>query len=208
MDCLQHDQQLECVVETNLPMGNAAISIVDRLIQLATVRERNREKYFNNFIEPLYRDGEQIASDYMGLLAELTYRITQADDWREIIKWLEEKRATLQPLRMKVRALIADGIMAREDKRSNRSVALFKKGLWGLMKGGVSAVEDGHALTKEYGFGDHTVLDLLYQTRVAAFHPRFREVLTMRAQRQKEAIEKAWQDVVTAYAEIRRDFLK
>ena len=189
-------------------MGTAAISIVDRLIQLATLRERNREKYFNNFIEPLYRDGEQIAGDYMALLAELTHRIAEADDCQEITKWLEEKRTTLQPLRMKVRALIADGFMAHEDKRSNRSVALFRKGLWGLMKGGVSAVEDRHALTWEYGFGDHTVLDILHRARMSVFEPRFRELLTARAQRQQEAIERAWRDVATAYAEIRRDCLK
>ena len=122
-------------------MVNEAVSIVDRLIQLATVRERNREKLFNNFIEPLYRDGEQIAKDYMTLLAELTHRIRRASGAPEIIDWLEERRAALQPLRVKVRALIDEQFMLREfmerEKKHNiDSFYLFRKGLWGLMKGG------------------------------------------------------------------------
>jgi hypothetical protein len=189
-------------------MATAAVSIIDRLIQLATVRERNREKYFNNFIEPLYVDGEQIAKDYLSLLAELIHRIGQARDCREIAEWLEAKRTTLQPLRVKVRALIEDGFLASEDKRRNKSLALFRKGLWGIMKGGVSAVEDRRALTREYGFGDHTVLDLLHQARVAIVDPRSRDFLARQAQRQQQAIEAAWQDVAKAYAELKRTCLR
>jgi Na+-transporting NADH:ubiquinone oxidoreductase subunit NqrC len=188
-------------------MATTAVSIVDRLIQLATVRERNREKYFKNFIEPLYVDGEQIAKDYMNLLAELIHRIGQANDCREIADWLEARRTTFQPLRIKVRALIQDGFMERKEKRKSESLALFKKGLWGLMKGGVSAVEDKHALTGEYGFGDHTVLDLLHHERMSALEQRFRDLLTRQAQRQQEAIERAWQDVTNAYAELRGTYL-
>src|ERR1022692_3580856 len=38
---------------------------------------------------------------------------------------------------------------------------LFVQGLWGVMKGGLSLVEDGHTQMWEYGWGDHTVFDLL-----------------------------------------------
>jgi hypothetical protein len=34
------------------------------LIQLLTVRERNREKYFQQFVEPLYKDAEAVMNDY------------------------------------------------------------------------------------------------------------------------------------------------
>ena len=189
-------------------MATAAVSIVDRLIQLATVRERNREKYFKNFIEPLYVDGEQIAKDYMSLLTELIHRIEQANDGREIVEWLESRRTTFQPLRVKVRALIQEGFMNREGKDTNTTVGLFKKGLWGLMKGGASAAESGRALTSEYGFGDHTVLDLLSRARISVLDPRSRGLLAQQAQRQREAIERAWQDVAAAYAEMRSTYLR
>jgi len=97
--------------------------------------------------------------------------------------------------------------MGREDKRRNKSLVLFTKGLWGLMKGGVSAVEDRRALTQEYGFGDHTVLDPLRQARITMLDPRSRGALMRQAKRQQEAIEAAWQDVAKAYAEIRHTCL-
>jgi hypothetical protein len=189
-------------------MAAAALSIIDRLIQLINVREKNREKYFKNFIEPLYLDGEQIAKDYMGLLTELAHKIGDAKTGREIAEWLETRRTTLQPVRDKVRALMENGFMEREDKAPGDALVLFKKGLWGLMKGGVSAVGRGHALTGEYGCGDHTILDLLYPARMLELDDRLRERLARRAQWQREAIERAWRDVTEAYAELRSKYLQ
>jgi hypothetical protein len=189
-------------------MASAAISIVDRLIQLATVREKNREKYFKNFIEPLYLDGEQIAKDYMSLLTELIHRIGQANDGREIVEWLETKRTALQPLRTKVRALIGEGFMKPRKEPVGDAAALFMKGLWELLKGGISSIDGGHALTSEYGFGSHTVLDLLQSARVGSMlTPKAREFLTGQARGQQQALERAWQDVANAYAELRRMYL-
>lgn len=108
-----------------------SISLIDRLIQLATVRERNRERFFNNFIEPVYRDGEQIAKDYLALLAELQSRIAEARDLRDLVNWLELKRTTLQPLRAKVRALVDGPAIVGKSKRVNDNVVLFERGLWG-----------------------------------------------------------------------------
>jgi hypothetical protein len=76
------------------------------------------------------------------------------------------------------------------------------------MKGGVSAVDDGHALTCEYGFGDHTVLDLINRTKKSVFDQHFRDTLIRQARRQQEAIEAAWKDVTYAYAEIKRTYLR
>lgn len=176
-------------------MATAALSLIDRLIQLSTVRERNRERYFSTFIEPLYRDRELIAKDYMLLLAELSRRISKADEAREIVAWLEARRVENKPLRNKVRELLQDGLLERSRKTKNESVALFKKGLWGLMKGAASVVEDGHALTWDYGFGDHTVLDILHHARSAVLGDESRDVLRRQTEHQKAAIERAWQDV-------------
>lgn len=188
-------------------MASAALSIVDRLIQLATVREKNREKYFKAFIEPLYIDGEQIARDFMSLMAELIHRIRQAKDSNEIVQWLEERRTVYQPLRIKVRALIEDRFMAKENGKESDAMALFKMGLWGLMKGGASWAENGHALTGEYGYGDHTVLDLLHRIDKPDLPKEWRRVLTRHAVKQQKAMELAWRDVARAYADLRHIYL-
>jgi hypothetical protein len=102
-------------------MLEVAVSVVDRLIQLATVRERNKEKYFNNFVEPLYKDAEQVARDYMALFSELTHRLEKAENTGSVIDWLEERRTTFQPLRMKMRV---DALLACEQIQSFLSAAM------------------------------------------------------------------------------------
>lgn len=188
-------------------MATAAVSIIDRLIQLATVRERNRERFFKNFVEPLYTDGEKIAQDYMALLTDLIHLIADAQDARKIIEWLETRRMALKPLRDKVREVIRENPSALKNERGSKELKLLKQGLWGVMRGAASAVEDGHALTGDYGFSDHTVLDLLHRARIAMIDQRSRELLTRRARQQQAAIERAWRDVATAYAALRLAYL-
>jgi hypothetical protein len=48
-------------------MLELSVSIVDRLIQLLALGERNRKEHFHEFIEPLYKDAEVIVSDYFRL---------------------------------------------------------------------------------------------------------------------------------------------
>jgi hypothetical protein len=181
-----------------LKMLEVAVSVVDRLIQLATVRERNKEKYFNNFIEPLYKDAEQVVKDYLGLFTELAHRLETADDIEPVINWLEERRVAYQPLRMKMRALLRkEPRYATDDPREK-----FNKGIWGLMRGGVSLLEQGHGQTREYGFGGHTVLDIMIRLRDEALRKnRNRFIETTRAQ--QSALERAWQDVVAGYVDIK-----
>ena len=50
-------------------MIEAAIRIIDRIIQLKTIREKNAEKYFNNSINPLYEDAEVVVKDYLKLFS-------------------------------------------------------------------------------------------------------------------------------------------
>jgi|CZKY01.1.fsa_nt_gi hypothetical protein len=193
----------------------AAISIIDRLIQLLTTRERNREKYFNNLIEPLYRDAEVVARDYMALFAEFVQRLQTAATSKELILWLEQRRAAYQPVRMKIRALLADEALQKlSEKKSTAARTRFAKGLWGLLKGtfllGQDDDEGTYAYLREYGYGDHAILPILQYMRGS--HPardldETRGSLVRFAQRQQVAIESAWSDVVGAYAELKRHSL-
>jgi hypothetical protein len=103
----------------SMVIETAALSIIDRVIQLLTLRERNRERFFSNFIEPLYRDAEPVAKDYMALLTELDHKI-QEKTLKENIVWLEERRAAYRPVRMKLRALLQDPSY-RELSKSERT---------------------------------------------------------------------------------------
>ena len=82
-------------------MVDIGLSVLDRLIQLLTVRERNREKYFQQFIEPLYKDAEGIVNDYTALFGELIERLGNTDSPNEVIAWIEQRRLKMLPLRIK-----------------------------------------------------------------------------------------------------------
>jgi hypothetical protein len=85
----------------------------------------------------------------------------------------------------------------------------FNMGMWGLMRGGVGVLEHGHAQTREYGYGDHTVLDIMMFMRGAPLQVDERKTQLMtQAQNQQIAMERAWQDVVAGYAELKHRSLK
>ena len=82
------------------------VGVLDRLIQLLTVDRRNREKYFEQFIEPLYKDAESVMNDYVGLFTELIGLLKKTDSTEEVIEWIEQRRSKMLPMRIKVRALL------------------------------------------------------------------------------------------------------
>jgi len=187
-------------------MVDIGLSVLDRLIQLLTVRERNREKYFQQFIDPLYKDAEGIVNDYVGLFGELIELLTNADSTEEVVAWIEQRRLKMLPLRIKVRALLENN--AVDSEKVPEAYRLFVQGLWGVMKGGISLVEEGHTPMREYGWGDHTVLDLLksFSQRSPASH--YRERYIRSARRQLLAIEAAWKDATKGYAVLKRKSLR
>ena len=58
----------------------------------------------------------------------------------------------------------------------------FNKCMWGLMRGGVSLLEQGHGQTRECGFGGHTGLDIMVQLRDEALRKN-RNVSSKRRER-------------------------
>jgi hypothetical protein len=98
----------------------------------------------------------------------------------------------------------ADWLIAADEEPRVKEDPLdkFQRGVWGLMKGGLSLVEEGHADLCEYGMGDHTVLDLLYawsEKPVSSHRDRY----ISNANQQLSAMQRAWQDVVEAYAALK-----
>ena len=70
------------------------------------MRERNREKYFQQFVEPLYKDAEAVVNDYVALFGELIELLKKADSTEDVVAWIELRRLKMLPLRIKIRALL------------------------------------------------------------------------------------------------------
>jgi hypothetical protein len=195
----------------------AAISIIDRLIQLLTLKERDREKFFNNFVEPLYRDAEPVAKDYMGLLAELSHRLEKAESINDLIPWLEERRTSYQAVRMKIRAVLKNPLFEEKGPvREPTPLLRFTTGIWALMRGGTSLVDNssdggGYLRMPEYGYINHTILALLerirYVSGVDVIENSRKADLLRKVRDQQFAIESAWADVVRGYAELKQKSL-
>lgn len=178
-------------------MADLSLVIIDKFIEILTVKEKNKEKYFNNFIEPMFKDAEIIVKDYMELFIELIEKLEKDEETDEIIKWIEKRRYSLLPARTKVRALL------KEKNYNLNFTDNFQKGIWGLMKGGVSFIETGHAKLQEYDMGTHTILDIL--TGISSGHfINNKEFKIGIAKKQLRAIELAWQDVSKGYAKIKQ----
>jgi hypothetical protein len=189
-----------------------ALAIIDRLIQLLTLRERDREKFFNNVIEPLYKDAEPVAKDYMALLAELAHRIKD-EPMEEVIGWLEQRRTAYQPVRMKLRALLEDPVYQELQPTPDPTpLQRFTFGIWRLMTGGARLTgREGYIRMPEYGYHGHTILELIHRIRLVwennQLSEKQKENLLRKVQKQQLAIEGAWADVVKGYAELRRQNL-
>jgi hypothetical protein len=201
-----------------------AAAIINRLIQLVSVREKNRERFFNNFIEPLYRDGESAAKDYMSLLAEFFHRIETATAVAELTSFLKERRTAYQPVRMKIRAFLKNPALQNSGgAKSLDSIDQFADGLWGIMRGGallIAESEDYRAFAQgrdDYraalGIQHHRILIFLDEMSHYLWKPdtitdERRQLLLERVKIQQVQIERSWEDVVRSYAELKRKSLR
>jgi hypothetical protein len=184
-------------------MIDAGVRIIDRLIQLLQTKEKRKEKYFNNFVEPLYKDAETIIKDYNTLFIELISKIEKAEDSTEIIRWIEERRVTYLPLRTKVKALLSD------ENGTNAHTGKFERGIWFIMTGGLFIFEKKFIRPGDVHFpgaGRHTLLDLIDRFSAEPFK-RSKDTYLYLAKAQLRFIQKAWEDVAMGYAELKRRML-
>jgi hypothetical protein len=179
-------------------MIDASLSLLDKLIGLLTIRQTRKQDYFDRFIEPIFQDAELIVKDYVGLFAELIAKLERGDSVSDVTRWIEDRRLLLLPVRIKIRALLKEGAIGVRNPMDS-----FEQGLWGVMKGGISLVETGHAQLREYGFGDHTVLDLLKRLRGEPASEA-RRILIRNAKAQLRCVELAWMDAVRGYATLKK----
>jgi len=186
-------------------MIDTAVKVIDRLIELVKAKGEARAKYFDEIIEPLYQETEEVFRDYVALFRELIRRLEKDESVPDIIRWLEDRRLDFLPVRMKIRAGL-DRFTQYGTLLHGEEQDAFLNGVWGVMKGALSLSEEGHTPMHEYGWGDHTVLDLLYIWSRSPVSVNRRRYLD-NAHEQLASIERAWQDVVRGYY-AHRDRLK
>jgi hypothetical protein len=181
------------------------LKLIDLLTKAADEKEKDQQRYFDEFVRPTYAAAESIYRDYRSMLRELGCMVDRVDDPEPIIGFLDERREALKSARDGLRALVAKRI---SEGRGTR----FETGVLGLMTGAMTAVEGPYLETLAYdeedGYirpqvGPHTVLDIVetLKDRRADF-PSNRQLVRRAMNYKLAAVEEAWQDVVRGYADL------
>lgn len=171
--------------------------LLERLVQFAEVREKNREKFIDRFVTPLYQDAEIIYRDYSNLLRDIRKKTERAKRIAPLLKHMEDKRQIHLPTRTKVRALLRKRL---EKKKLTR----FEMGIFGLMTGSLTSLDEGHCSFEPLGYGDHTILDVAKRLSFRGektLTPYSRSQMLRYIDRQIKGIDSAWEEVVGGYAE-------
>jgi len=84
------------MVETALGLG-----LIDRLIQLVTVREERKAKQFKELAQALFNDIEKVHADYLKLFEGARSSLISGGNAREIHSKFELDRVQYEPLRRK-----------------------------------------------------------------------------------------------------------
>jgi hypothetical protein len=69
------------------------VPLFDKLIQLATLRETNRKRLFENHIDPLYQLVEVVASDYIAMIGRSLAALEQEPLDRQAFKQVRDQLA-------------------------------------------------------------------------------------------------------------------
>jgi hypothetical protein len=188
-----------------------AIELIEQLFKFFDIREKNREEYFQLYVQPTYDTAEAIYRDYRSLLRELREMVDHAESPEPIRIFLEKRREEFLPARDRLRALVAHRV---QEGRGTR----FEAGVLGLMTGAVTSVDRPYFKTVSYEEedgsirerpGDHTVLDILQRLKARGdqdFSPNRRLLLRI-VDTKMDAIEQAWQNVVRGYADLQASTL-
>jgi hypothetical protein len=187
------------------------LKLIEQLTKLVDIREKNREEYFQRYVQPTYVTAEAIYSDYRSLLRKLRGMLVQRRSSKAIIDFLEERREELLPARDRLRALVV--------QRSNEGrLTRFEAGVLGVMTGASTATDRPHFRTVTYNENDgairalpagHTVLDLLQSMKAEGSRSsaHSRQFMLKMVDLKMDGIEEAWRNVTSGYAELQASAL-
>ena len=179
-------------------MIDSFVRLLGTITKLGEVREKNREKFIDRYVEPVYSDAEAIYKDYIVLLRAVRDKVKRNKKINPILKFLDEKRQENLATRTKVRALL-------KNRTKEGTLTQFERGIWGLMMGSVTAFDDGHCSFYPIHNGDHTVLNVakyLGGMDTTDINKKIRKDMLFFINRQIDGIELAWREVVEGYADL------
>lgn len=170
------------------------LKLLENLVKLAERRERLNEKEFTRIVEPTLRDTELVYADFLRIFTQLKQRITRTKRSETLIRFLEEERLRLLPVRIRVRALL------ETDFRSRGEFSKFELGVWGVVCGGISPSVDTH-FSPSRRHNPHALLDMVFHLHHRTFEdnkPRFVGYV----QHQVEALHYSWHVASVGFAEL------
>jgi hypothetical protein len=186
-------------------MIELALSLTDYLLKLLQKREDNIDEYFEQYIMPAFAAAEDVYKNYLGLLTKIRRKIEQNEHPLEIIEFLEEGRLEYLPVRMRLRAEILsrfDYVYESDGSQYTNFDKLprFERGILGILMGGLAPFEDKSFNNTPY-YQNHTLLDVLYRFSSYVSGQTDERNFLYAINEQIQALNNAWQDVVTGYSE-------
>lgn len=181
-------------------MLDTALNLTARLKQPLAPFETPLMPWFEEMIEPIYDCGERVVEDHTWFYLDLIVQLHTQSDAGQVIEWLENQRAQQLSLRLAVRMLEAE-----EDVTAcqlGEAVAVFRRGMVGLMQGYIAFVENDSSRLRAYRHQGPTLLGALYKTSQEALAVN-REQHIETAKKQFQAFEQTWEETVEAYAQIK-----
>jgi hypothetical protein len=193
-------------------MLDILLKLLDNVVKLVGIREKNHQDYFQRYVQPTFELAESVYRDYRLLLRDVRELVQRGGESAMIVRLLKDRREEFLPIRRRIEALV-------ERRVRERGSSQFEAGILAMLTGAVSAVNSGHLLTCEYvprsrsilpEVRGHTLLDLLEILE----HPGGARIVDvprrlLQAVDQKQyVIEQAWQLVVRGYAELHATTLR
>jgi len=174
------------------------------LVELASVLFESRSVERKKYIDAVYDCASAVYKDYIDLLSNLRQKVLRARKPNTLIRFLEQRRREVLPLRKKLNAVVSKHL-------ERNPTSKFDAGILGLMNGSVTVFDKRYF--RIYGFdaerriirahkGRHTVLDLLNKLKqhegksVASIRDQLLESIdnTMRC------LDITWEDISQGYA--------
>jgi hypothetical protein len=178
-------------------MLELALKLFDYAIKFLENRGATIDEYFNLYIQPTYEIAEKVFSDYWELLHVTKKIIKNENDLNKLIDFLEQGRIKYQPLRIRLRAEIKE----RYQYGELADLPPFEKGVLGILMGSVAPFNDETRNYTVYLTGEHTLLDLCRTFNSYYGEGKGKESYLQTIDKQIIALETAWHDVTTGYAQ-------
>jgi hypothetical protein len=151
-------------------MIELSLTLVDYMFKLADKRSLKRRNRYATLIKPAFDAAETIYKDYLAIATKVHQMAEDRRPFRDIERFLEDRRTEFKPLRMKLRVFVEredfaegfslDDSSPRRYELLSESQSDFEKGVFGLLHSGIQTVEVDGSLRK-YIRGGHTILDMV-----------------------------------------------